>query len=142
MNDLMSNVIGKPAPDAPQRERNPEFHVGYDDLRGWLAAAEKLGEVRIVKGASWQKEIGMAADLVMHSDDAPCLVFDEIPGFPKGHRVLVNFFGGRRKNMTLGFPLGYGKLDLSRRVPRALPARHAAPSRTRKSPRDRSSRTS
>lgn len=114
MKDLMSNVIGNAGAGAPVAPAAADFKVPYDDLRGWIAAAEKLGEVRVVKGASWQKEIGMAADLVMHSDEAPCLVFDEIPGFPKGYRVLVNFFGGRRKNMTLGFPLTYDKLELSR----------------------------
>src|SRR5581483_8953970 len=63
--------------------------------------------------ASWQEEIGLAADLVMHSDTAPCVIFDEVPGYPKGHRVLVNFFGGKRKNMTLGFPPSYSKIELS-----------------------------
>jgi UbiD family decarboxylase len=88
-------------------------HIVYDDLRDWIAEAEKLGEVRVVTGASWQEDIGMAAELVLHSDTAPCVIFDEIPGFPRGHRVLVNFFGGKRKNMTLGFPPHLSKLELS-----------------------------
>lgn len=87
--------------------------IPYEDLREWLVEAEKLGELQVVKGASWEKEIGMAADLVMHSDTAPCVVFDDVPGCAKGHRVLVNFFGGRRKNMTLGFPAEYTRLELS-----------------------------
>ena len=87
--------------------------IPYKDLREWMAQAEKLGELSVVKGASWQKEIGLAADLVMHSDTAPCVVFDEIPGYPQGHRVLVNFFGGKRKNMTLGFPSELSRLQLS-----------------------------
>lgn len=91
----------------------PGTRFEYEDLRGWLALAEKLGEVRHVKGASWQEDIGMAAELVQHSDTAPCVVFDDIPGFPKGHRVLTNFFAGRRKNMTRGFPLEWSKLELS-----------------------------
>ncbi len=87
--------------------------IAYDDLRDWIAEAEKLGEVRVVTGATWQEDIGMAAELVLHSDTAPCVLFDEIPGFPRGYRVLVNFFGGKRKNMTLGFPLHLNKLELS-----------------------------
>jgi 4-hydroxy-3-polyprenylbenzoate decarboxylase len=90
-----------------------QFQVPYDDLRGWLEQATRLGEVEIVKGASWQREIGMAADLVMHSDTAPCVVFDDVPGCRPGERVLVNFFGGKRKNMTLGFPAGWSRLELS-----------------------------
>ena len=88
-------------------------HFRYRDLREWIAEADKLGEVRIVKGATWQEEIGMCADIVMHSDAAPCVIFDEVPGCRKGFRVLTNFFGGKRKNMTLGYPLELNKLELS-----------------------------
>ena len=112
MSDAMSSPMGKIAAEigeSPERR----FQFQYEDLREWLAQAEKLGEVRHVKGASWQSEIGMAAEIVQHSDTAPCVLFDEVPGCAKGHRVLTNFFGGKRKNMTLGFPLEYSKLQLS-----------------------------
>ena len=85
----------------------------YADLREWLAEAEKLGEVTVAKGLGKEEEIGQAAELVMHSDEANCVVFDEIPGHEPGYRVLVNFFGGRRKNMTLGFPTDLSKIELS-----------------------------
>ena len=49
----------------------------------------------------------------MHDDNAPCFVFDEVPGTIQGSRVLVNFFGGKRKNMTLGFPTELSKIELS-----------------------------
>src|SRR5712691_8255185 len=115
MSEAMSSPMGTTGAAVSEAapSKAPGFHLGYDDLRTWLAEAEKMGEVRVVKGASWQEEIGMAADLVMHSDSAPCLVFDEVPGYRKGFRVLVNFFGGRRKSMTLGFPLHFSKLELS-----------------------------
>jgi 4-hydroxy-3-polyprenylbenzoate decarboxylase len=87
--------------------------VPYDDLRGWLKQAEALGEVKVVKGASWEKEIGEAAEVVLHDENAPCVVFDDVPGCPKGFRVLVNFFGGKRRNMTLGFPTDLSKLELT-----------------------------
>ena len=45
--------------------------IPYEDLREWLIEADRLGELRNVKGASWQEEIGMAAELVSHDDDAP-----------------------------------------------------------------------
>src|SRR5512145_3339542 len=98
MSDAMGSPMGKVAAELVEEPR-ARFQFRYEDLRGWLAQAEALGEVRHVKGASWQEEIGMAAELVQHSDAAP--------------RVLTNFFGGRRKNMTLGFPLEYSKLELS-----------------------------
>ena len=85
----------------------------YDDLRGWLDEARKLGEVKDVDGASWQEEIGMATELLHASDPAPAALFDNIPGYPKGFRVLVNFFGAKRMNMTLGCPTDLTKVELS-----------------------------
>ncbi len=103
----------KPALPSVALANDSGFSLDYDDLRGWLAEAERLGEVKAVTGAGWQEEIGMAAELVSHSDKTPALLFDEVPGFPKGFRVLVNIFGGRRRNMTLGFPAHFNKLELS-----------------------------
>ena len=37
-------------------------NIGYDDLREWLAMAERLGEVRTVKGANCEEDIGLAAE--------------------------------------------------------------------------------
>ena len=84
----------------------------YNDLREWIREAEALGEVRVVKGATWQDDIGPATEMVQHDENGPCLIFDEIPGFPKGFRVLTNFFGGKRKNMTMGFPVGLNRMEL------------------------------
>jgi 3-polyprenyl-4-hydroxybenzoate decarboxylase len=82
--------------------------IVYEDLREWLEEARKLGEVKDVSGLSWQQDIGMVAGVAPHDDNAPCFVFDDIPGTIPGSRVLVNFFGGKRKNMTLGFPPDLG----------------------------------
>ena len=95
----------------PKKAGAPEF--AFDDLRGWLVEAEKLGEVEHISGASWEREIGMASELVLRDGQAPCVVFDEIPGYPKGFRVLTNFFGGKRMNMTMGFPTNLNKLELT-----------------------------
>ena len=85
----------------------------YEDLRQWLDEARKLGEVKDVSGLSWEQDIGMVSGVAMHDDNAPCFVFDEVPGTIEGSRVLVNFFGGKRKNMTLGFPTDLSKIELS-----------------------------
>ena len=103
------------------------FKIPYHDLRSWLDLAGELGEVRLVEGASWQEEIGMATELLNHSDPAPAAVFDKIPGYPKGHRVLVNFFGGRRKGMTLGLPGGPNNLRLSEAFTQAFEAAKPIP---------------
>ncbi len=76
-------------------------------------ARDKMGEVRTVKGLNWQEEIGMASEVVLHEETAPCVVFEDVPGTLPGSRVLVNFFGGDRQKMTLGFPSHLNKLELS-----------------------------
>ena len=99
---------------------NVSAHIAYDDLREWLARAELLGEVRNVKGASWQEDIGLAAEAILREENGPCVVFDEVPGSPKGFRVLLNMFAGVRRNMTLGFPRSSDQVGIERRLPRGL----------------------
>ena len=85
----------------------------YDDLRSWISRVQDMGELRVVDGATWQEDIGHASELLVHTLGAPAVLFDNIPGYPKGFRVLTNFFGGRRQNMTLGFPPDLNKIELS-----------------------------
>ena len=92
---------------------NTAPHLAYHDLRKWLDEAEKLGEVKHVQGLSWQKDIGMVSEMAAHTDNAPCFVFEDVPGALPGSRVLLNFFDGKRKNMTLGFPTDMSKVELS-----------------------------
>ena len=52
-------------------------------------------------------------DDLQHDEKAPAVLFDDIPGYPSGYRVLVNAFGGRRENIMLGFPVTLTKVELS-----------------------------
>jgi len=99
----------------------------YDDLRDWIDAADRLGELRHLKGASWQEGIGMAAELVSHDDTAPAVLFDDVPGCAPGFRVLVNLFGARRKAMSLGQADGLDKVALSDGFARDYDSALAAP---------------
>src|SRR6266566_7251364 len=111
----MGNAIGDTqaarAGATPATDLHP--HLAYTDLREWIEEARKLGEVREVKGLSWQKDIGMAAEVILHDEYAPCVIFEDVPGTLPGSRVLVNFFGGKRQRMTLGFSTDMTKLELS-----------------------------
>src|SRR5262249_21245623 len=109
--DGMGNPIGGAGAGASVADLSP--HVAYTDLREWIEEARKLGEIREVKGLSWEKDIGMASEVILHDENAPCVLFTEVPGTLKGSKVLVNFFGGRRQKMTLGFPEHLSKLELS-----------------------------
>ena len=59
--DAMGSPMGKVLSDAEAQREAAGFKIPYEDLRQWVAEAEKLGEIRHVKGASCQQEIGMAA---------------------------------------------------------------------------------
>jgi 4-hydroxy-3-polyprenylbenzoate decarboxylase len=92
---------------------NAGARIAYDDLREWLSHADRLGEVRNVRGATWQEDIGLAAEAVLRAENGPCVLFDDVPGCPKGFRLLLNMFAGTRRNMTLGFPDHLTKWELS-----------------------------
>ncbi len=97
-------------------------NIAYDDLREWLAMAERLGEVRTVKGANCEEDIGLAAEAVLRAENGPCVVFEDIPGCAKGSRLLLNVFAGTRRNMTLGFPDAPHQVGVERRLSRSLSA--------------------
>jgi 4-hydroxy-3-polyprenylbenzoate decarboxylase len=84
------------------------------DLRAWLERVEQTGQLRKVTGASAEQDIGDAADLLQHTEGAPAVIFDEIPGHRAGFRVLVNGLGTiDRMALALNAPLGLTKLQLS-----------------------------
>ena len=92
---------------------NAAAAIPYDDLREWLSYAERLGEVRTVRGANTEEDIGLAAEAVLRAENGPCVVFEDIQGCPKGFRLLLNVFAGKRRNMTLGLPEELTKWGLS-----------------------------
>ena len=94
-------------------DSNVKHSFAYKDLREWIREADKLGEMKYINGLTWEREIGMVTEMLHHTDPAPCGLFDEVPGIKKGFRVLTNFFSAKRANMTLGFPAGLNRLELS-----------------------------
>jgi UbiD family decarboxylase len=59
------------------------------DLREWLSRVQRLGELKEVRGADWNLELGAISELNVKREGAPALLFDEIRGYPKGYRVLT-----------------------------------------------------
>src|SRR5262249_10832453 len=53
----------------------------YDGLRSFLKECEKHGEVKLIKAADWNLEIGALTETVSEMiDEPPALMFDEIKG--------------------------------------------------------------
>ena len=67
-----------------------ETSLVYKDLRGYLDAADKLGELRHVKGADWDLELGAITEVAARANNPKVVLFDEIKGYPKGFRVVTN----------------------------------------------------
>ena len=83
------------------------------DLRDWLKGVEAAGELKIIKGAEPKEEIGGIVDIYMRKMGSPAVLFDEIPGYPKGSRVLANILTSvPRINVALGLPPQSSEMDL------------------------------
>src|SRR5438105_13662975 len=99
----------------------------YDGLRSFLAECEKLGEVKVIRDADWNLEIGalteMVSEVIM---EPPALMFDDIKGYPKGFRVLSIPTASRvRMAIALGLPPDTPKMEIVRHAAKRI--KQAAP---------------
>jgi 4-hydroxy-3-polyprenylbenzoate decarboxylase len=100
--------------------------LAYDDLRDWIKALEKHGELkRIHEEVSPELEITEITDRVSkigsrshprrgedgapekYAPGGPALLFENVKGHP-GHKVLINQFGSERR---MALALGVEKID-------------------------------
>ena len=66
-------------------------------LRTWLDTVDGLGELRQVRGAHWDVELGAIAELSYQRPNPVALLFDDIVGYPSGRRVLTGSTGSPRR---------------------------------------------
>jgi UbiD family decarboxylase len=77
--------------------------VLFHDLRDFISTIEKLGELTVVPGANPHLEIGAITEVASFRKKCPAVLFDSIPGFEKGYRVLTNFLSNRtRERLVFG----------------------------------------
>lgn len=77
--------------------------VQWRDTREWLERIAAIGELREVRSVDWERGIGEVAEILDHSEGSPAVLFDAVPGYPEGYRVLVNANGTPpRMAVTLG----------------------------------------
>ncbi len=108
--------------------RQPRFE--YRGLREWIERSDAAGNLRHVEGVSWEADIGNVTEMLHHSYPAPAALFDNIPGFAPGFRVLTNVLGsGDNIALSLGLPAGLSKADLSEAVRGLLAGGGAVPVR-------------
>ena len=83
------------------------------DLRFWIDALRAAGELQEINGAEREAEIGGIVDLYMRKMGNPAVLFDDIPGYPRGHRILANILTSvRRINLTIGMPIESSAIEL------------------------------
>ena len=79
----------------------------YKDLREWLQNVEARGELKKFSGASWDLEMSSLTDILQKEKKhlMPAVLFDDIPGYPKGFRALFAQTSSTwRIAHTLGLP--------------------------------------
>ena len=92
------------------------------DLRGWIAEADRIGELKRINGADWNVEIGAITELGHHrGEHSHALLFDNIKGYPKGYRVLSNTMNTvKRIAMTLYMEPRLDRLEFVRDIKRHI----------------------
>jgi len=77
----------------------------WRDTREWIERVRGIGELREVSGVDWQAGIGEVTEMLDHAEGSPCVVFDDVPGYDPGRRVIVNCSGTPgRQAVTLNLP--------------------------------------
>ena len=82
--------------------------MGQRDMRDWLQATEEDGELKRIDEAHWDLEMSGITELIYRKGKrpVPALLFDNIPGYPKGYRTLFGFLSSpRRLARALNIPL-------------------------------------
>src|SRR5438034_3865912 len=90
----------------------------HADLREFRSRVEEQGELLRVPGVDWNLEMGTLAEAVFQGaarDNPPAILFEDIPGYPKGFRALSGATTSmKRLAITLGFPVPSHPLDVVR----------------------------
>lgn len=83
------------------------------DLRDWIKELDEAGQLQHVSGAEREEEIGAIVDIHMRKMTNPAVLFDDVPGYPKGYRVLANILTSvPRINIALGKPVDTSEIEL------------------------------
>ncbi|MBM2809973.1 MAG: UbiD family decarboxylase, partial [Chloroflexi bacterium] len=76
----------------------------FADMREFIDTLEANNELRVIKNADWDLEIGTICEL-NYEQKGPALLFDDIKDYPTGFRVLAeSTWGVRRAMLALGPP--------------------------------------
>src|SRR5271163_4475523 len=101
--------------DAPVKTRTIKKSAAPErqDLRAWIAQLRAAGELQDIAGAERETEIGGIVDIYQRQIGNKAVLFDDVPGYPRGHRILANILTSvRRIAITLGLDPGISATEL------------------------------
>src|SRR5574341_182145 len=79
--------------------------VSMQNLRTFLSGVEELGELKTIRRADWNLEIGAITEISGSEPNPPALLFDDIKDYPAGYRIFTNMFQTQsRTALALGLP--------------------------------------
>src|SRR5262249_60238004 len=85
-------------------ERKP---VAFGDLRSWIGALDKAGELqRIDAEVDWNIELGTIARLAQGAGTGPALLFGNIRDYGANARCRQVFTGGRSRRRRVAIMFG------------------------------------
>src|SRR4029434_6977608 len=106
----------------------------YTDLRDWLEIVDSIGELKKVDGVDWNLEMGTLAEIFARESKSgvtPAVLFDNVPGYPKGYRTLfAQNASFKRMALNLGLPMDLANLDLVRALRQKLTTHQPIPAKT------------
>ena len=90
--------------------------MSYSDLRDWIEQARTIGEIKEVRGAHWDLELGTISDLISKDRKTkPAILFDDVAGYPTGYRVLANTLSSMgRLTLTMEMPRDITQVEFIR----------------------------
>jgi UbiD family decarboxylase len=85
----------------------------FQSFEDFIRAADRIGEVKYVNGASRDQDVGCLTEL-FYEQDGPMLVFDKFEGFPDGFRVCSNpVRSTRRTALAMGMAPDSSALEIA-----------------------------
>ena len=103
--------------DDTARRNNARRNEGYLDLRELIERFDEMGELARIDGADWNLEIGALSETSAAAKPgrAKTLLFDNIPGYPEGFRIMSGAANAyRRLAVVLGLDDPENEMDLVR----------------------------
>ena len=95
--------------------------LSYQDFRGFVEAAKKVSEWRLIEDADWDGEIGALIESTAELDVRPMLLFDKIKGYSSGFRLLsLAYANYKRTALAFGVSPDKSKLEVVRLIARKM----------------------